>query len=277
MSGVLWSLVGKRVLAESARNHFGTEDPYFEEVPASRLGRAMGKKTQKRRKAIPPGLSEKDTKILTQVKRRAYQLDYALFNLCGIRFGWGSVIGIVPFIGDAADAGLAMMVVRNCEEIDGGLPSRLRMMMLVNVLVDFFIGLVPFIGDLADAVYKCNTRNAVILEKHLREKGQKVIRRQSKERRRRPSGHDQLTTDPLDEVDTVDHSLPEEWDKQESGVTNNSPPEYREHRRSRSRRSHNDSQAPTRPETARQAKSSRGFSRWFGGASYPEEDLERGR
>jgi hypothetical protein len=56
----------------------------------------MGKKTQKRRKAIPPGLSEKDTKILTQVKRRAYRLDYALFNLCGIRFGWGSVIGLVP-------------------------------------------------------------------------------------------------------------------------------------------------------------------------------------
>ncbi|KAJ5973462.1 hypothetical protein N7481_010672 [Penicillium waksmanii] len=277
MSGVLWSLVGKRVLAESARNHFGTEDPYFEEIPASRLGRAMGKKTQKRRKAIPPGLSEKDTKILTQVKRRAYRLDYALFNLCGIRFGWGSVIGLVPFIGDAADAGLAMMVVRNCEEIDGGLPSRLRMMMLMNVLVDFVIGLVPFIGDLADAVYKCNTRNAVILEKHLREKGHKVTRRQSKERRRRPSGHDQLTNDPLDAVDTVDHSLPEEWDKQESGVANNSPPEYREHRRSRSQRSHNDSRAPTRPEPARQAKSSRGFGRWFGGASHPEEDLERGR
>lgn len=180
-------------------------------------------------------------------------------------------------IGDAADAGLAMMVVRNCEEIDGGLPSRLRMMMLMNVLIDFVIGLVPFIGDLADAVYKCNTRNAVILEKHLREKGHKATRRQSKERRRRPSGQDQLTNDPLDAVDTVDHSLPEEWDKQESGVANNSPPEYREHRRSRSRRSHNDSQAPTRPEPARQAKSSRGFGRWFGGASHPEEDLERGR
>lgn len=60
----------------------------------------MGKKTQKRRKAIPPGLSEKDAKILTQVKRRAYRLDYALFNLCGIRFGWGSVIGLVPLYVD---------------------------------------------------------------------------------------------------------------------------------------------------------------------------------
>lgn len=110
-------MIGKRILAESARNHFGQEvselarqrvacfmanimavvkDPYFEEVPASRLGRAFGKKTRKRRKAIPPGLSEHDAKVLTQVKRRAYRLDYALFNLCGIRFGWGSVIGIVP-------------------------------------------------------------------------------------------------------------------------------------------------------------------------------------
>lgn len=167
-----------------------------------------------------------------------------------------------------------MMVVRNCEEIDGGLPSRLRMMMLVNVLIDFVIGLVPFVGDLADAIYKCNTRNAVILEKHLREKGHKAIKKQSKERSRRHSGQDQLTTDP---IDTVDHSLPEEWDKQESGVTTDSPPEYREHRRSRSRHANNDRRPPSRPEPVRQAQGSRGFSRWFGGASHPEEDLERGR
>jgi hypothetical protein len=96
MSKILLSLVSKKVLGETAKNHFGTEDPYFEEVPASRLGRTFGKKTQKRRKAIPPGLSENDTKVLTKVKRRAYQLDYALFSLCGIRFGWGSVVGIIP-------------------------------------------------------------------------------------------------------------------------------------------------------------------------------------
>lgn len=117
MSQLIASMIGKRILAESARNKFGQEvsegvrqsiaclvaniiaviqDPYFEEVPASRLGRAFGKKTRKRRKAIPPGLSEHDAKILTQVKRRAYRLDYALFNLCGVRFGWSSVIGIVP-------------------------------------------------------------------------------------------------------------------------------------------------------------------------------------
>lgn len=195
----LFSFVGKKILAESARNHFGTEDPYFEEVPASRLGRTFGKKTQKRRKAIPPGLSENDSKVLTRVKRRAYRLDLCLFSLCGIRFGWGSVIGIFPFIGDAADAMLALMVLKTCEGIDGGLPGRLRTQMMINIIIDFFLGLVPFVGDIADAAYKCNTRNAVVLEKHLREKGARTIARQER----------QHETD-------VDPSLPSEFDRYDS-------------------------------------------------------------
>lgn len=266
MSQALVSLVGKRMLAENVRNKFGTEDPYFEQVPASRLGRTFGKKTTKRRKAIPPGVSEHDAKILTKVKRRAYQLDYALFNLCGIRFGWGSVIGLVPFIGDAGDAALAMMVVRNCQEIEGGLPSSLRMMMVINVLIDFVIGLVPFIGDLADAVYKCNTRNAVILEKHLRGKGAKNIKKQP----RQPSTHGRV--EEIQE-DTVDHSLPDEWDKQESGVVNSSPPEYREHTVPDGRRG----EGPGTQQTQQQPRPNRGFSKWFGGASRQQEDLEQGR
>ncbi|KAL4821260.1 hypothetical protein BDW67DRAFT_46501 [Aspergillus spinulosporus] len=189
----LFSFVGKKILAESARNHFGQEDPYFEEVPASRLGRAFGKKTQKRRKAIPPGLSENDSKVLTRVKRRAYRLDLALFSLCGLRFGWGSVIGLIPFVGDAADAALAMMVLKTCEGIDGGLPTWLRTQMTINIIIDFLIGLVPFVGDIADAAYKCNTRNAIALEKYLREKGARNISRQ--------------------ERTYVDPSLPDEFDR----------------------------------------------------------------
>jgi hypothetical protein len=119
MAAQLASFVGRSILKENVKNKFGQEvscirprlpkfateymlesttlqDPYFEHVPASRLGRAFGKKTQKRRKAIPPGLSQNDAKILNRVKRRAYQLDYSLFSLCGLRFGWGSVIGLIP-------------------------------------------------------------------------------------------------------------------------------------------------------------------------------------
>jgi len=73
------------------------QDPYFESVPATRLdGRPSKSKTTKRRKALPAGLSEHDGRVLTKVKRRAYRLDMSLFTFLGVRFGWSSVIGIIP-------------------------------------------------------------------------------------------------------------------------------------------------------------------------------------
>ena len=161
-------------------------------------------------------------------------------------------------IGDAGDAALAMMVVRTCEGVDGGLPSRLRMMMLINVAIDFFIGLVPFVGDIADALYKCNTRNAVLLEKHLRQKGEKALASQTRQQGQK----------------AIDHSLPEEFDRQESGVVDNSPPSYE--RSEGGQRADSAGANPTRPRPAKQARTNRGISRWFGGASHPDEDLERG-
>lgn len=81
------------------------------------------------------------------------------------------MLTISSSIGDGADAFLGLIVLASCEQIDGGLPASLRSKMMANIVIDFVIGLVPFLGDLADAVYKCNTRNAVLLEKYLREKG----------------------------------------------------------------------------------------------------------
>ncbi|PLB44387.1 hypothetical protein P170DRAFT_440692 [Aspergillus steynii IBT 23096] len=254
MSGPLMSLVGKRILAESARNKFGQEDPYFEEVPASRLSRAFGKKTQKRRKAVPPGLSKNDEQVLTQVKRRAYRLDLCLFSLCGIRFGWGSVIALIPFAGDVLDTVFAMMVMKSCENIDGGLPSSLRMKMTMNILFDFVIGLVPFVGDLADAMYKCNTRNAVILEKYLRDKGARTVAKRRKQ----------------NEDPDVDYSLPDEFDRYDENMGDSGPSRHAS--RSRSKRT----KGPARPQPAKRAHSNRQERRWFGGSAPPDDDLETG-
>lgn len=117
MTSFVSKFVLKKVLRESRQNKFGedvsplkgsapdtrqkheanaAQDPYFESVPASRLKGRPEKKTKRRKKALPPGISEHDGNVLTKVKRRAYRLDMALFDFMGIRFGWGSVIGIVP-------------------------------------------------------------------------------------------------------------------------------------------------------------------------------------
>ena len=73
-------------------------------------------------------------------------------------------------IGDFIDCFLALMLVKSCGAIDGGLPQALRARMLFNIALDFGIGLVPIIGDLADAIYRANSRNAWLLESYLSKK-----------------------------------------------------------------------------------------------------------
>lgn len=96
----------------------------------------------------------------------------SLFNCCGIRFGWSSVIGIIPAIGDVIDALMAVMVMRHANKIDGGLPAALKSRMMLNIMLDFAVGLIPFLGDLADAVFRANTRNAWLLEEYLIKKAE---------------------------------------------------------------------------------------------------------
>jgi len=78
---------------------------------------------------------------------------------------------------------MAMMVVRKCMQVDGGLPHAVLLNMLIWVAIDFFIGLVPFVGDLLDASIRANTKNVRILEQHLdkKYKPKEITRREREE------------------------------------------------------------------------------------------------
>jgi hypothetical protein len=125
---------------------------------------------KKVKKQIPAYIPEHDALILASVKKSAYRLDMCLFNFLGIRFGWEAVIGLVPFAGDAIGVAMAYLVMNKCAKVDGGLPSSIRVRMLLNIIIDFCVGLVPFLGDIADAAFKCNTKNVALLEQHLDKK-----------------------------------------------------------------------------------------------------------
>ncbi|CAK1362200.1 hypothetical protein CB0940_02518 [Cercospora beticola] len=141
----------------------GGNDPYFAMVEDPR----RPGKLKKVKKQIPNYIPEHDAMVLASVRKRAYHLDCGLFTLFGIRFGWESVIGLIPAAGDAIGSALALMVVRKCNKVEGGLGNALLIRMLINIAVDFLVGLVPFIGDLADAAFKANTKNLRLLEEHL--------------------------------------------------------------------------------------------------------------
>lgn len=266
MAAFVAKLISKKILAERLENQFGTEDPYFEHVPATRLdGRPTGK-LKKRKKALPPGISEKDGKILTKVKRRAWRLDMALFSFLGIRFGWSSVLGIIPAFGDALDAFMALMVFKTCCQIEGGLPTALKTKMMLNIIFDFFIGLVPFVGDLADAAFRANTRNALLLEQHLREQGRKNLRDRGL---------------PIPDVDPSD---PKEFDRsqrdaQEVGTSRHNG-SRREPQRTSSRREPEQSDIPVSKPVAPEPAQVRNDRRWFGRSSRthaPDVEADAGR
>ena len=144
-------------------------------------------------------------------------------------------------LGDGMDLFMAAMVVKTCSRIDGGLPPAVYSRMITNIILDFLVGLVPFLGDIADALYRCNTRNVVLLEQHLREKGAKAS---------------QLRPDAQTRVDP---SLPEEFDRS-SDEEIGDPPRYDslQHGPSRAR-----TVEPTRPEPVPvRADAGRGW-RWF--------------
>jgi Domain of unknown function (DUF4112) len=92
--------------------------------------------------------------------------------------------------------------------------------MFINLILDFLIGLVPLLGDIADAVYKCNTKNFVLLEKELNKRADK----------RRPGF--EIITDPEDGPEYEDEEAASGQDVAADGL----PPRY------------NSMRSPRRPE-----------------------------
>ena len=272
MASMAANMIGKHILKENAKNRFGKEvrslsttyfyfyyanipqDPYFETVQATDAnGRPYGK-ARKQKKPVPEGISAHDAKVLTKVKRRAYRLDNAI-NICGIKFGWSSIIGIIPAAGDFVDFFMAWMVINSAKKVEGGLDKSVESKMWLNVIIDFAIGLVPFLGDFADAFFRANTRNAVELERML-------IRRRDKGLAAAEKAHQQ--------------SRPNHpHDQQYLGTNHDTdlPPRYEAayHRNEEMRTE------PAKPKPARTATGgSRGWFGGLGGRGEPERDVERG-
>ncbi|KAI5961192.1 uncharacterized protein KGF55_004117 [Candida pseudojiufengensis] len=141
------------------------EDPYYEEIPDKDL-HFYQRKGAKRKRKLPSYIPKHDLKILNKVKSRAYTLDLQL-SLCGLRIGWSAVIGLIPWIGDLIAFYFALQLVKTAKKIEGGLPKSLETEMMANVTFDFGIGLIPIVGDFINVLYKCNSRNFILLEKHL--------------------------------------------------------------------------------------------------------------
>lgn len=150
------------------KRNTNAENPYLERVPVVKNGKIVKYKSQER--PLPQGLTDEEGKILRRVRKRAYRWDMGFTCCCfGLKFGWSSIIGLLPVIGDFADFLMALTLIKTAAGIKGGLPKRLYSQMFTNILIDFAAGFVPIIGDVIDVFYRANTRNAWLLDAYLTE------------------------------------------------------------------------------------------------------------
>lgn len=114
--------------------------------------------------ANSPQVTENDA--IKRLDKLAALLD-SKFGIPGtkLRFGIDALIGLIPGIGDAVGAILALWVV--VSGIKMGASAATVAKMLVNIGIELVLGAVPIVGDLFDVVWQANNRNVVLLRTEL--------------------------------------------------------------------------------------------------------------
>lgn len=111
-------------------------------------------------------MTEPSSPELDKLDRFSTLLD-SRFRIPGtpIRFGWDSIIGLIPGAGDLVSLGPSAYLIYKGYAL--GARKRTIVRMTANSGLDFIVGTVPILGDVFDLVFKANNRNFALLRKDL--------------------------------------------------------------------------------------------------------------
>lgn len=79
----------------------------------------------------------------------------------GVRFGWDSIVGLVPGLGDLVTVVPGVWMIYEAAKL--GVRRRILARMAVNTGVDFVVGGVPVLGDAFDLFFKSHRRNMALV------------------------------------------------------------------------------------------------------------------
>jgi hypothetical protein len=92
----------------------------------------------------------------------------------GRKIGLDPIVGLIPGIGDLIGAVLSAYIILEAARADVSGFTLVRM--VANVGFDTLLGAIPVVGDVFDAVWKSNTKNVAILERHVAKRSAQSIR-----------------------------------------------------------------------------------------------------
>ena len=81
-----------------------------------------------------------------------------------VRFGIEAIMRLVPGIGDAAASALSCYLLYEARRL--GVPTRIFVRMLLNVVIEGTVGAVPIAGDAFDVAFRANRRNVRLLREY---------------------------------------------------------------------------------------------------------------
>ncbi len=87
------------------------------------------------------------------------------FRLGGFRFGLDGVLGLIPGVGDIVTTGISIYIIAEAAKL-GCSPTTLIRMAL-NLAFENLVDMVPILGNVFDFLWKANSRNIDLLDKHL--------------------------------------------------------------------------------------------------------------
>lgn len=110
---------------------------------------------------MPAGSRTETYARLDRLDRLADTLD-SRFSLFGLRFGWDSILGLIPGVGDVVTVAPAIYTISEAARM--GARRRVLSRMALNTGTDFVIGGIPLLGDAFDVFFKSNRRNIALLK-----------------------------------------------------------------------------------------------------------------
>ena len=101
---------------------------------------------------------------LERMRALSRLLDTAFTLPGGFRIGIDPIIGLIPGIGDFIASSLSVWLLYDAARL--GIRKRILALMVFNVMMEAMVGAIPVLGNIADAVWKANTRNMALVERH---------------------------------------------------------------------------------------------------------------
>lgn len=114
---------------------------------------------------VPGEIGPSDSTIVPKhLRSLARFLDESLRLPGGYRIGYDGIIGLVPGVGDVVGLMLSAYVVAAAAKL--GVAKSVLIRMCANVAIETIVGTIPLIGDLFDFVFKANSRNLALIDRH---------------------------------------------------------------------------------------------------------------